>query len=149
MIRLGTCSLTIVLALGFGVLPIRSESQPTETPDFNEVFNVIREHLPETSASDLNRAAVQGLLASLGPKVRLVGKETTAAAGEAGLVSRTNLFDGKIAYLRITAVKEGLSQSVRDALADVAGTNDINGLVLDLRFAAGDDYAAAVATSDM
>lgn len=142
--------MTSLLALVFGLMPVRSEPQPAETPDFSEVFNVIREHLPGTSESDLNRAAVQGLLTSLEPKVTLIPKETNATAGaEAQLVSRTNLFDGQIAYLRITEVKEGLAKTVRDALADLAGTNDVNGLVLDLRFAAGADYSAAAATADI
>src|ERR1044071_4907387 len=74
MMRLGTSSLTSLLVRVFGLMPVRSEPQPAETLDFSEVFNVIREHLPGTSESDLNRAAVQGLLTSLEPKVTLIPK---------------------------------------------------------------------------
>jgi hypothetical protein len=142
--------LITVLALALGVIPVRSEPQAAETPDFTEVFNVIREHLPDTSESELNRAAVQGLLAGLGAKVTLVPKDANAVAGgETRLLSRTNLFDGHIAYLRIAQVKEGLANAVRDALADLGGTNDLKGLVLDLRFATGDDYSAVATTADL
>src|SRR3954467_7150537 len=42
-----------------------------DAPDFQEVYQLIRTHLPGLSEAELNRAAVQGLVSALAPKVTL------------------------------------------------------------------------------
>ena len=136
--------------MAFSGLPLRAEPPPAPSPDFREVYDLIREHLAGASDGDLNRAAVEGLLSALGPKVALLPSATNSSgAADAPLVSRSTPFDDKIVYLRIARVQEGLSKALTNALANVSGTNDVNGLILDLRFAAGDDYSAAAATADL
>ena len=150
MIRLGIFSLTITLAFAFGRLPLQAQPPPSSAPDFREVYDLVREHLAGATDAELNRAAVQGLLSTLGPKVTLLpGGTNDPATADAPLISRSAPFDGKIVYLRIARVQDGLPKALTNALANVSGTNDLNGLVLDLRFAAGDDYSAAAATADL
>jgi hypothetical protein len=149
MIRLGIIAWAAVVSFAFGAVPPQPQSQQSQAPDFHEVYDLIREHLSGISEVDLNRTAVQALLDGLSPKVTLLASNTNANPADAPLVSRATLFEGKLGYLRITRVQQGLPKAVQDGVAQVAGTNELNGLVLDLRFAAGDDYSAAAATADL
>jgi hypothetical protein len=120
------------------------------SPPFNEVYELIHAHLTGVSETELNRAAVQGLLTSLGPKVSLVAN--SAANSESApkpLVTQANVFEDDIGYLRIGRVGDGLAKAVQDGYGSLAATNKLKGLVLDLRFADGSDYAAAAAVTDL
>ena len=152
MIRI--CSPVFVLILLLAAVPgLKAES--TAPPDFNEVFELIRSNLTGVTEADLNRAAVQGLLSKLSPKVSLVTAESGSkpveekSPGEKLLVSKSSLFDGDIGYVRVSRVAEGLSKAVREACLKVAGTNTLKGVVLDLRYSGGDNYAAAAETVDV
>src|SRR5262249_49315754 len=107
-----------------------------------------RQHVAGMSEADLNRAAVQGLVNALGPKVTLVTNETDNSIAESGTI-RSNLFEGDIIYLRIKRVDSGLDQQIREAYEPSNGTNKFKGLVLDLRYSTGDDYPAAAAVADL
>ena len=123
---------------------------PSPAPDFKEVYELVRAHLAGVTDADLNRAAVQGLVAALGPRVTIVGRENAAeSAGVTPLVSRARVFDGGIAYLRIGRVAEGLGTAVQEAYGQIEKTNAAKGLVLDLRFAGGNDYASVVQVADL
>jgi hypothetical protein len=112
-------------------------------PDFKEVYELIRSHLTGVSEAELNRAAVQGLVSALGPKVLIdFNGATTPARGESALLSKEYVFDGPIAYLRISRVAEGLGEALSQACRTLGATNRLKGVVLDLRYTAGDDYAA-------
>jgi C-terminal processing protease CtpA/Prc len=136
-----------------GLLALMGQiSLPAQTnhADFQEVYDLIRQHATGVSDADLNRAAVQGLVTALGPKVSLVtnGAPTSTAAGMK-LVTQANLFDGNIAYVRIARVDEGLSEAIKSAYDQLNSTNKVNGIVLDLRYADGFDYKAATAAADL
>jgi len=81
------------------------EAKPA--PAFQEVYDLVREHLADVNADELNRAAVEGFAAKLSPRVTLVSnsqpKESTL---ELAPVSRAAAFDGSIAYVRIGRVGE-------------------------------------------
>ena len=137
--------LLALFAVGLGA---QAQGQAGE-PDFNEVYSLLRAHLAGTSDGDLNKAAVQGLLSSLGPKVSLVSTNRGAAGSETKLVSSSRRLEDTIAYLRIGRVEEGLAREVREACTRLGGSNKLQGVVLDLRYAGGTDYAAAAATADV
>jgi C-terminal processing protease CtpA/Prc len=118
-----------------------------QVPDFKEVYELIRAHLPEVTEAELNRAAVQGLLTTFSSKVSLVGSEAGQSTG--ALVSRSNVFDGQIAYVRVSRVSEGLDKAIRAAWQELSQTNKLDGVVLDLRYARGDDFAAAAAAAEV
>jgi len=111
-----------------------------QEPDFKEVYGLIKDHLEGVTDAELNRAAVQGLVSSLSPRVSLLGSE--AATDSKSLVTKTNLYEGGLAYVRVGKVRAGLGNAVADACRGVLGTNKLNGLVLDLRYTGGDDYEA-------
>jgi hypothetical protein len=118
-------------------------------PNFKQVYDLIREHLTGINEAELNRAAIEGLLSNLGPRVLLIGKAEPASAQEIVTVTRTSLFEGGIGYVRVGRVAAGLEQAVQKAWQDLGATNKLNGLVIDLRFAGGTDYAAAASTADL
>jgi len=149
MTRLGKAWAVVVFLLALvGSTCLRSEPQQP-TPDFKEVYDLIKAHLGDVTDADLNLAAVQGLLSGLRGKVSLTGGATAPPANDAMLVSKTSLFDGPIAYIRVGRVAEGLDKAVREVWDDLAKTNALAGMVIDLRYADGTDYAAAVATADL
>jgi hypothetical protein len=120
------------------------------SPDFQEVYDLVKAHAVGLSPADLNEAAVHGLLASLGPKASLVtnGEPATVSKGEAS-VAKAEVFAGNINYVRITRVESGLNDLVAGAFRRLSATNQPGGLILDLRYASGNDYVAAAATADL
>ena len=132
-------------------LPRASRAEGTNpAPDFKEVYDLIRSHLAGESESDLNRAAVQGLLNQLHAKVSLVaGKSETNKPDEGPLLAKTTIYDGSVAYLRVGRVGEGLAEKITSACKQLGATNHLKGVVLDLRFADGHDYGAVASVAGL
>jgi hypothetical protein len=121
-------------------------------PDFKEVYELIHAHLAGQSIEDLNQAAVQGLLDQLHGKVSIVTDKSDdgvdVSAPDSPLV-QSALYDGSVACLQVGRVSEGLADKAAAAYKTLAGSNQLTGVVLDLRFATGHDYMAAVATANL
>jgi hypothetical protein len=117
-------------------------------PDFQEVRALIRAHLPGVGEAELNRAALEGLLSAFAPRISLVPSNPAAVDGKSPLVS-ASVYASDIACLRVGCVGAGLVEATGAALRKISLTNRLGGLVLDLRYASGDDYAAAAAVADM
>jgi hypothetical protein len=132
-------------------LAARADVNTNTTPDYKEVFDLIRAHLAGESEADLNRDAVQGLLNQLHAKVSLVTSNSPAgaAASNASTLANSVLYDRQIAYLRVAQVESGLAGKINAALKQLETSNHLAGVVLDLRFAGGQDYAEAAAVADM
>jgi hypothetical protein len=119
-------------------------------PDFSEVTRLISAHLAGESETDLNRDSVLGLLHQLHGKVSLVGGKTAMPdTTNAALLSKKVLYENSIAYLRVGQVGPGLAAGMTTTLKEMGGTNELKGVVLDLRFAKGTDYTAAAAAADL
>jgi len=118
-----------------------------DLPHFQEVMRVLRANLAGVSEEDLNRAAVTGLLNQFHPQVMLV-TNGTAGVESLGKVSRTAVYDKSYGYIRVAEVGRGLADQIASALASLNQTNQLKGLVLDLRFAGGADYEAAARAAD-
>jgi len=127
---------------GFGCLKADSTNP---APDFKEVYELLRANLPGATDASLNRAAVAGLVSQYPGKVELVGGAAdgaVAASGEKAL-SQAALIENNVAYLRVSRVTAGLGAELSDAARTLTTSNKVAGVVLDLRFAGGEDYAAA------
>ncbi len=121
-------------------------------PDFKEVYDLIRANLAGVSDADLNQAAVQGLIEQLHAKVALVsGPNDSTSVPEAPVAVQSAMYDGGIGRLRINGVVDGLAEKLAAAEKDLAATNTnaLKGLILDLRFAGGTDYPAAVSAANL
>jgi hypothetical protein len=121
-----------------------------QAPDPQEVYDLIRTNLSGLTDAQLQTAAVEGLVKQLQPRVWLVENESqsNAAAGSAAL-SKSALFDGGVGYFRLGQVSPSLARDLKSACAEMARTNALKGIVLDARFADGEDYAAACSTADL
>jgi hypothetical protein len=138
-----------LLLLAAGPTVSRADTKG-DGPDYQEIYDLIRAHVAGISDAELNRAAVQGLLTTLSPKVSLVGKGiSTPAASEGPLLSKVAMLGDGIAYLRVSRVADGLEGAIDDAYQRLAATNKLEGVVLDLRYATGVDYTTAAATADL
>jgi C-terminal processing protease CtpA/Prc len=148
MTRFGIYSLAAVFLL-MAVDPLVSRAETSaKTPDFQEVYQLIKTHSKTISEAELNRAAVNSLLSALSPKVLLVTNDLPQSTS-AQLLSKTNLFNDSIAYFRVTEVSDGLAKKFNEAFQQVSSTNKLNGVVLDLRYAGGVNYDAACAFADL
>jgi hypothetical protein len=138
-----------LLVLAAGPLVSRADTKG-ESPDFQEVYQLIKTHVPGVSDAELNRAAVQGLFTALGPKVLLVTNGMAKeSAAETPRLKKAAVLENGIAYLRVVRVAEGLAKEISEAIQQLGSTNKLKGIVLDLRYAAGTDYAAAVTAADL
>ena len=120
-----------------------------EPPKFEEVYQLLQANLNGSNEADLNRAAVEGLLAELKSSAMLLG---TPAGGEAAapVLGKPVIYDDSFACFRVLKVEANLASELMTSYREMAATNKskIKGVVLDLRFADGADFAAAAAAAD-
>ena len=138
-----------VAACAFALLPARA-AETAPSPRFQEVYEAIRANLPAVSEADLNQAAVQGLLSALRPQISLVTNLPAGAAlADLPLLTRTSVFENAFGYLRISHVGAGLGKSIESAVKELQAGHKLTGLILDLRYSGGSDYAGAVEAADV
>lgn len=128
-----------------------SHAAPNASPaKFDEVYQLLRANLKLQGTNDLDAAAIKGLLAQFPGQAMLVAASGASAKAESGRLVKTAVFDDSYAYFRIGKVEDKVADQLRAAYEQLARTNKskIKGVVLDLRFAGGTDYAAAAATAD-
>lgn len=133
------------LALLAGGLPASTRAAEAPIP-FRELYDLLQTNLAGVSAAELNRAAVEGLVSQLGGRVSVAGvggAETNAAP-----MLTAAVFDRHYGYLRVGRVAAGLDREFTNTLQRLTATNKLKGLVLDLRFAGGQDFAAALSVAD-
>ena len=121
------------------------ESAPA--PDFKEVQQIVRENLSGATDDSVNRAAVDGLLLALKGRASLI----TNVSGQFThpIVSKQGVFDGGVGYVRVGRVEAGVAVLLGAAVVELSVSNKLAGLVLDLRFADGEDYAAGAGAVDL
>ncbi|HLX95736.1 MAG TPA: S41 family peptidase [Verrucomicrobiae bacterium] len=119
-------------------------------PDFKQVYELLRANLPGVTDAELNSAAVAGLLQQLHGRATLVGG-TPGMPLSPGPVEplKSAVLESNVAYLRVGEVGNGLADKMDAAYHALAATNQVTGVALDLRFADGNDYAAAIAVADL
>ncbi len=145
-----------VRAAGVGILLLAAVTTRADVtnapPDFKEVYDLIRTHLAGQSDEELNQAAVQGLLDRLHARVSLVSGKSDTGPGMSAqepMVLRSAVYDGPVGCVRVGRVANGLAEKISDACKSLGGSNQLKGIVLDLRYADGHDYNAAIATANL
>jgi hypothetical protein len=128
-------------------------SRAAALPPWEEVVGIVRSNLAGIGEAELNDAAVRGLLQQF-PSQLILETNASATASAPGaatqLLARTNVFHGAFGYVRIARVGEGLAEAVAAAIGGLQpATNPVKGLVLDLRFGSGEDFAEAGRTADL
>jgi hypothetical protein len=118
-------------------------------PDFKQVYELLRANLPGVTDAELNSAAVEGLLQQLHGRASLVGGTTEKTLSSPAEPVKSAVLESNVAYLRVGEVGNGLADKMNAAYHALAATNKVTGVALDLRFADGNDYAAAIAVADL
>jgi len=120
-----------------------------ELPKYDEVFQLLRTNLNGVSDAELNSAGVQGLLARFQTSAMLVDSDA-ALSGHSAPLDKALIYDDSYAYFRVQKVETNLASELTASYDDFAKTNKakIKGVILDLRFASGADFAAAAAAAD-
>ncbi len=137
------------LALVWLVLANSHHAAETKPPViFQELYSLIRSNLVGMSPQDLDRAASLGLVEQLRGRVELLGNSNDTNAPVDRLIANTNIFEDTYGYIRIGTVSSGLGLQFGQDLKQLESSRPLNGLILDLRFAAGTDFGAAVDVVD-
>lgn len=124
---------------------VSGRSAADQPGQFESIFRLVRTNLVGLDVERYEREALRGLLRRMDGKVQLLkADEVIGVRGE--LVNEAKVFEGKFGYVRVRAVEEGLADSLREGLKGLIPSGDLRGLMVDLRFADGSDYEAAVRT---
>src|SRR5437762_8341877 len=127
MKRLGLNSVLGGFVVLLAIQP-RLRAETNDPPHFQEIFRLLRTHLPNVSEEDLNRAAVQGLLTRFYPRVILMTNDSPASASaEAPMVSQATVFGKSYGYLRVARVAAGLAEQLKSAYDKLDATNKLKG----------------------
>ncbi len=139
---LRTVTLAILLSIGGA-----QAASTNDLPKFDDLLKLLKEH-GALSAAELDRAATEGLLTALHGQVVLLtntSANTNIVSDQAALVRSTN-YDKSFAYFRVGQVKDKLAEQISTAYGQMG---KIKGVILDLRFADGRDYAAAAQVANL
>ncbi len=142
-IIVGICLLNFCLLLG-----VSHGWAASPSADFKEVYDLLRANLAGANDVELNRAAVEGLIAQLNPQVSVVGESGTAKDTNSPPAISTAIFERAYGYVRIGRIAPGVDKQLADAYQGLTSTNRLRGVVFDLRYASGHDYATAAAMAD-
>lgn len=142
----------IAALLGAGLGPCPVSAAPSNAPvvawpPVAELSAKLRMELPSLPAPDASQTNAEAYAQSLAPWVLPeTGTEAKPAGPDAtSPVLKTFLYPGGSGYLRIGTVSPTITESVRSALAELGQGGPLSGLILDLRFASGTDFAAGIA----
>lgn len=114
-----------------------------ELPPLAEVVPLLKAHLPGLTAEQLEAGDVESLLGRLSSRVRLL-EDYEEPALETAPLTAGRLIEERYAYLRLSEVARTAFAQTLDQLTELrAGRAEVAGVVLDLRFAGGRDFAVA------
>ncbi|MBG87283.1 MAG: hypothetical protein CMO80_10335 [Verrucomicrobiales bacterium] len=137
------CLLGTLLLLGF---TSASAKPAPERAGFEQIFNLIKTNLAGVNADGLEREAIKGLLRRLQGDVQLLRKKQEVGRYEGELISEPRIVEDGIGYFRVKHVASGLAQAIHVSVESLNAP--LSGLLVDLRFAGGADYKAAVAAAN-
>jgi hypothetical protein len=100
-----------------------------------------------SSANHFSRQMTRRFLTLLAGLLALGGSLRADTTNDAPV--KSFILENNVAYLRIADVQKNLAEEIQSAQSSLTATNKIAGIVLDLRFAAGGDPAAAKAAADL
>lgn len=137
-----------VAAVSVGTSGFAATNLAAPPVGFDELRAVIQTNLPGVTKAELDRHGVEGLLQGFRGKVRLLDSQTKVEPPRNN-ISRSTVYDGGIGYVRVPEVFANLNLELVRHCQALDATNKLKGVVLDLRFADGEDYAAAAAVADL
>ena len=116
-------------------------------PKYGEIFELIREQLPEINEQDLQHAALQGILTEFQSQIEL--ESATPTEGKKASIAKMEILSENIAYFRLHVISPGLEDILREKIESFRIEKGAAGIVLDLRYASGSDYMEVLKLSGM
>lgn len=115
-----------------------------ETSQFDEIVHLLRTNLPGVDTESLEKEAIRRLLRGLGDDVELIRKKGREKKFDGELLEPVTSYEDSFGYVRVRNVEAGLAEAIHDGLRGLKPEATDGGLMVDLRFATGTDYQAAV-----
>ncbi|MCX7872643.1 MAG: S41 family peptidase [Verrucomicrobiae bacterium] len=112
-----------------------------QKPKFNEIFDLIKQKLTVTTPQQLEDAALSGILARYSNLVQITSSNTPTQT--TAPIKKSTILETNLAYFHIQQINQDLPEQFKNTLSALEKTNTLNGLIIDLRFASGNDYNAA------
>lgn len=139
LVRIAAALIQAFVVIGVAGVPA---ALAIDWPPLGEVAAKLRAEMPDLPEPTPGQTNVEAYLQALAPRV--LGVPTSEETPPN--LPRARIYDAGavMAYVRVGSVKSGLRSSVEKALEEMARTNTLAGTVLDLRYAGGVDYEAAV-----
>lgn len=135
-------ALICLTVLGVGTCP-GVQADTDQLPPFEEIYSLIRSNLAWVNEKELNEAAVAGFLEQLGHKVDLVDPSKVHPEDtENTPLAKAEVYQNQFLYLRVHKVDSTLTQSIRENFLASHENRSLAGLIMDLRYAGGEDYEA-------
>lgn len=136
----------LLAALGLLSLPLALKLPLSASTELEEVHQLLGTHLPALGTNDLASTSVDDLVTRLTPRVRWV--TATVDPAESGeVILATRRFPGDNGYVRLGHVTGDVASRLNEAVETLAMDRALRGLVIDLRFAEGRDFAASAQAS--
>lgn len=120
----------------------------TVIPPLDELRSILRQHVRDLPESELDAVAAQALLSRVQGRVLEAG-ETLNEESDAEAIAEKRLYEPGCLYIRIGQVSLGLAPQLAAVLRDTNYTAGSRGIVLDLRFAGGTEYAGAANAANL
>lgn len=138
-VLLGSCCLAVYPLVG----------AETPTPKFQQAYDLIKQNLPGISEQELDEAALLGLVKQLEPKVSLIGTNLPPSTLANPQEFKASVIESNVARIQLSKIDANTAPKLTTWLSQVPATNKLAGLILDLRYASGDDYQAASRVADL
>jgi hypothetical protein len=117
----------------------------TELPKYDEIVQTIESKLNTITIEDLEHAALQGILTEFQSSIEL---ETPISPGaplsQPPSVAKKEIIGKHIGYLRVAEIRPSTAKETLEAFESLRVKTALEGLVLDLRYAGGSDFDAAL-----
>lgn len=143
---------SLICSLSLGSLVVSALAAPTsELPaDFPGVYELIRTNLSGVQANELDAAALEGLAKRFPGQILISTNSPTGTTPPLSQgIASTKVFDDAYGYVRVGSIESGLAEELKTTWKNLQSTNSLKGLVLDLRFAQGNDFAAVAKVADV
>jgi C-terminal processing protease CtpA/Prc len=144
ILRKRTLLVLLSLSLGAPSLGLVHGAEGTDSlPQLPEIIEVIREHLPQITQEDLDRAALQGILTEFQSQLEIVANQTDVPTeAEESPSALTHFYESSVGYLAAPMIDPTAFDSIQQGFTQLDSKNILQGFILDLRHVSGSHYKA-------
>ncbi len=137
--------LSLAISVSFAE-PVKEINSPTTKALSEEVLQLLQKRYADPSLltnKKLSRAAVEGILETLGPSAKIIDPKTTPKKPSAprSSILPTVILDPPMAYLRLERIDDETPKQLEKEIQKCSQEKSLLGIILDLRFTQGAPYS--------